>query len=898
MNRKTVQFAAFPLLAFAVTLILYLVCYALYDIFPCGENTIVWCDMEQQAVPLLVQLRQIAKSGESIRYTVLDAGGMQFYGVFFFFLSNPFSLLALVTDIPANQLVGLLVILKLALSAGTAALWLRFRVPMLRGGMQVLLGVMYGCCGYGLFYYQNLMWLDVMAMLPLLMIAMRYLLKREKALPYFLALSATMLLCFYLCYMVVLFVLIYMTVSVRFTVRKERRGIVALRFWLASMLAACATAFVWLPCYLQVRHSARTGGIIDTLLNSELFHSLYDKLTLLSCTAICFAVLPLLLRKKRRRTNAGKRDLALCGLLGAAVLLDPVNEMWHTGSYQAFPMRWGMIPVLLLLTVAAQELTGIEKHRRPRRGRRSRLTAAAVLTLLPAGMAGICLILHRYARRLLVSYSHSLWISGINGRIALVLALLFAMSYGIVLHQYHARRLSARICTVGCALLFLCEFPMHFDLYPGESANADPLFAQTMQAEQAVPEHDSLARIRLTKKYAHANMLGALGIPTMAHYTSLTRADYLSGVKRFGYSSYWMEVTSTGGTVLSDMLWNVRYQLGQTPDFPSWTARIWSDDRRLFSAAESRLTLPPALYSDAAPQDIAELPSGSRIGVQRVLAERMLGAGDAVTEYAPARFSGAELTQEPDGTLTCRRTAEDGICEIVYLFYVKGHQALYFDLYSQTGTELGNPRYGAVSVLTARRAAAENYPGKQNNGIVFLGEATDELFTVRVQVQHDFNCESFGVFGLDLDRLTAAADAAEGPALTYRRGCYTAQYHTDAPKTLVLSVAYDEGLRAEIGGKRVPVYRVNGCQTAVEVPAGTGTVTLRFAVQGLRAALLTALLGAAAAAVLLLLRRKPAAVKPAAHCAELLMQALWYVLLLLIYCFPLLLSAFGSVWAQ
>ena len=31
-------------------------------------------------------------------------------------------------------------------------------------------------------------------------------------------------------------------------------------------------------------------------------------------------------------------------VLGLAAILDPINIMWHGGSYQAFPLRWGMIP--------------------------------------------------------------------------------------------------------------------------------------------------------------------------------------------------------------------------------------------------------------------------------------------------------------------------------------------------------------------------------------------------------------------------------------------------------------------------------------------------------------------------------------------------------------------------
>ena len=38
---------------------LLLVIYAMKGLFPFGENTISWCDMNQQVVPLLCELRRI-----------------------------------------------------------------------------------------------------------------------------------------------------------------------------------------------------------------------------------------------------------------------------------------------------------------------------------------------------------------------------------------------------------------------------------------------------------------------------------------------------------------------------------------------------------------------------------------------------------------------------------------------------------------------------------------------------------------------------------------------------------------------------------------------------------------------------------------------------------------------
>ena len=203
MNQNRIRRAGISLLSCVIVFAMFLIFNACCGIFPCGGNTIVWCDMEQQAVPLLLQLKQqlCGGMGGDICYSVLDGGGMQFYGVFFFFLSNPLSFLVLLTDLPADRLVVLLVMLKLALSAGTAAVWLQTRVQRLPASLTVLLAVMYGCSGYGLFYYQNLMWLDIMAMTPLLLCSIRHLLKKQRALPYCAVLSAMMILCFYLGYM-------------------------------------------------------------------------------------------------------------------------------------------------------------------------------------------------------------------------------------------------------------------------------------------------------------------------------------------------------------------------------------------------------------------------------------------------------------------------------------------------------------------------------------------------------------------------------------------------------------------------------------------------------------------------------------------------------------------------
>ena len=889
MKRSAVRFAV-PAMTAVLTLIVFLILFAVFRIFPLGSRSIVWCDMEQQAVPLLMQMREMLHRGEGISYTALDAGGMQFYGIFFFFLSNPFSLLILLTDTPADQLVGLLVILKLALASGTAALWLRSRVPDLAPEFQVLLGMMYGCSGYGLFYYQNLMWLDILVMVPLLMLALRKLLQGGSPVPYLLVLCTMMLLCFYLCFMVVLFTLIYTALTLRYTVPEKQHGRIALRFWTSSLLAAVLTAVVWLPCFLQVMHSARSGGLIERLMRAYLFNNFGDKLAVIGCTALPLAALAVLWMRGRSRTPALRRDRILCLLLLCAALIDPVNMMWHTGSYQAFPFRWAMFPILLLLTAAAQALSAHSRiPEAPAAQCKPAMLVLGGFLLLTAGYLAALWIFFRDA---LCSYTETLWLSTKNVLLILPLIWLLTTLYFAIMLFYHHREISRRTAFLLTAVLFASEFTLHFRCYVGAAANDDRLYTQTVSAADAFSDDGSLSRVRMTKKYAHVNMLGAIGFPTLAHYTSMTRADFLYGVKRLGYSSYWMEVSSIGGTLLSDALWNVRYQLGTFGDFPSWTEKIWSDDR--LDAVENRILFPTAMLTDASPEEIADLPAGSRIAVQKQIAAQYCGRDDLITEYAPTALNGVSLTQTPEGGAVCTLDDPETEGEIRFSLFIPERQALYFDLYSQTGTELRTPLDGAVQVQVNGKTVCTEYPMQNDNGFAFLGEADASYVVVRLAVKKDFTCESFGLFGISADRTAEAVQQAEGAALQYQGGTYTCDVTAAQESTLILSAAYDEGLAAQIDGADTPVYRVNSCQAAVRLPAGTHHVTVRHHVQGLKTALLLTLTGIAAALILLLFR-KHLPLHHAEWAARKLSDAAMGSILLLIYVMPTVLCILGSL---
>ena len=290
--------------------------YGINGLYPFGENTISWGDMNQQVVPLLLELRNILHGEGSLFYTMQTGGGMNFYGVFLFFLSSPFSFLSyFVQTGDMKWFMNLLLILKLMTCAVTAAVFFRVRFPNLRQRFGALLAVCYAFSGYTLLFYQNIVWLDVMYLFPLLLLGLDWTLNRRKPLLYILSLCAIMACQFYLGYMVVIFLLLAVAVWVFWAMPKENRGRACACFVGASLVAALLTGVIWGPALLQFMSSARGEGLVESLTSGGLFTYLSTTLPFL-CSSAILVVSLFFLRKLRgnRRLQAVLIVFLLCAV--------------------------------------------------------------------------------------------------------------------------------------------------------------------------------------------------------------------------------------------------------------------------------------------------------------------------------------------------------------------------------------------------------------------------------------------------------------------------------------------------------------------------------------------------------------------------------------------------------
>ena len=77
LGQRIFIYAAAPL----CVLLLAFLLFSWFKLYPFGDNTVSWCDINQQVIPLLLDFKDILEENGSLFLNMQNAGGMNFWGV-------------------------------------------------------------------------------------------------------------------------------------------------------------------------------------------------------------------------------------------------------------------------------------------------------------------------------------------------------------------------------------------------------------------------------------------------------------------------------------------------------------------------------------------------------------------------------------------------------------------------------------------------------------------------------------------------------------------------------------------------------------------------------------------------------------------------------------------------
>ena len=173
-----------------------------------------------------------------------------------------------------------------------------------------------------------------------------------------------------------------------------------------------------------------------------------------------------------------------------------------------------------------------------------------------------------------------------------------------------------------------------------------------------------------------------------------------------------------------------------------------------------------------------------------------------------------------------------------------GEKTLYFDCYDGMSTRFSEAFFGNVEIRV-NGASIGLFPTAVNNGAICLGDINGYT-DIELRIQKNITVGSFGVFAIDAEKLSSLISRAETAGLTEDGGgILSGSCTVSEPKTCLLSLPYNEGLRVRINGRKVPVRRVLSGLTAFDLEQGRNDITVSFVPSGLGAGLGLTALGAA-----------------------------------------------------
>lgn len=196
------------LLSFFMPFFIVSICYAVAGVFPFGDRMILASDGWHQYYPFLLTLRQKLVNGESFEYVRNMGMGSNYLSIFAYYVASPLNLLSVL--VPADYMrdfFTLATVLKLSFAGLFFGIFLR--VAYRRSEIsQAFFALAYALCAWAAGYYWNIMWLDVFALLPLLMAGTVSLLRDGRFRLYIAALALSLWSNYYVAFFCCIFVLL------------------------------------------------------------------------------------------------------------------------------------------------------------------------------------------------------------------------------------------------------------------------------------------------------------------------------------------------------------------------------------------------------------------------------------------------------------------------------------------------------------------------------------------------------------------------------------------------------------------------------------------------------------------------------------------------------------------
>jgi len=331
------------LIAPLLVLITFGIIMIIKGVYPFGSNLIASLNMDDVYIPAYYKLYDILHGNASIFYDYNLGGGTNILGTL---ISNgllsPISwLVYFVSRSNIPLFMSFIVLLKLTLISITS--YYSFGKIFKNTGRfyNILFSLIYTLSGYTILMYSNIIWLENIALLPLIVLGLKYIFENKKSKLFVVALVLSLVNSYQISLMIILFIIIYTALEIYFINKKDRK-IIATKVISYIFMSLLISAFAIIPCILQTQN----GYIINSnITDSHLFEKL---IYFFPTTLIVVLFIKQVLNMKNDKPYS-KFYLLLFILTSIGVFIPKISAVLNSGTYSNFPFKYGFIPIFVLI---------------------------------------------------------------------------------------------------------------------------------------------------------------------------------------------------------------------------------------------------------------------------------------------------------------------------------------------------------------------------------------------------------------------------------------------------------------------------------------------------------------------------------------------------------------------
>lgn len=841
------------LLAFFVPFLLMFIAFAAMGFFPFGENQAAVIDMYHQYYPFISELHDKLQSGGSLLYSWNGGLGTNFLTLLSYYAASPLYFLTIfVPDAYMMEAVTLIILIKIGLAGAFMAVYLR--------GMHrrcdfstVAFSCLYALCAYVMGYYWCLMWLDVVALLPLCMLGLNRLIDRGNVGLYTLSLAAMMLTNYYIGGMVCIFILFYYPVL--YFSRTQKRGALGCakitgKAVLCSVTGIFISGITLLPTFLNMQNSYYIDSQMPE--DSTFYNSLMDVLTnLLPDTQLTvreglpniycglLAVLMFVFFLLAKRVPLRKK-LLNCGFLAFLFLSLNWNKLdfiWHGLHFpNQLPFRYSFVVSFLLVALAYEAFT------------RFREITATQLAGVIAGTFGYIIL------------AQKLYQEEFEPEFAYV-CLLLLLFYAAFLAIYRLGRFNE---TLMCFLLLV--------IVGGEMMNNTAVSVKTVSytnraeyfaesqdvrklAEETRQEDPGFYRMEVANPII-LNSPALYSYPGVSMFSSTVNGDVSYLMEHIGLEAADVKnrYNYVMTTPVANAMLNVKYLIGRGVPIEGESALTLVGGRETTSLYENRYDLSVGYMVDAAAIHSWDYDQTNPFDVLNDFVKTAVGSDASVFHrIGDPEFSasGASLGTYENGYISC--TGGDGSEKAsVDLTFTSPRQQQVYVYVETKGAEF----------ITAQRENGQQQDLREDCGaVVSVGECQAGE-TIRIHIDYEegqSGAITAHVYGLDAQAWDQAYGLLDDEILQVTEHSDTKIEGTIQVKEggyFVTSIPYEKGWTIEVDGEKREAELLGGALLAIPLEAGEHEIKLTYLPDGFVPGVLLTLCGIGILAALGFLSRK------------------------------------------